>query len=127
MALYPLVKDLHMTLAAVSVIGLVARSAMGLRARGLPHGMLTDVVPHIVDTVLLASGIALAVIIGVSPTASPWLAAKLGAVVVYIILGSLAVKRLRRRAARATALFGALLVIAYIVAVAFHKSPLPWQ
>jgi len=126
MALYPVIKEAHITLAAVSVIGLVARAALGLRARGLPGGLLTEVAPHVVDTLLLASGITLAVIIGVSPTASPWLAAKLGAVVVYILLGSLAVKRLRGRVARGAALLSALLVIAYIVAVAFHKSPVPW-
>jgi len=126
MALYPLVKEAHMTLAAVSVIGLMVRSALGLRATGLPHGLLMDVAPHVIDTLLLASGITLAVMIGASPTENPWLTVKLGAVVVYIVLGSLAVKRLRSRVARGAALFSALLVIVYIVAVAFSKTPIPW-
>jgi len=84
------------------------------------------VAPHVVDTVLLASAIALAVTIGQYPLVHGWLTAKLFGLVAYIVLGMVALKRGRTRAARITAFCGALLVFAYIVAVAITKTAVPY-
>ena len=84
------------------------------------------VAPHVVDTVLLASAIALAVMIGQYPLMDGWLTAKVFGLVAYIVLGTIALKRGRTRAARITAFCGALLVFAYIVAVALTKSGAPY-
>ena len=84
------------------------------------------VAPHVVDTVLLASAIALAVMVGQYPLVDDWLTAKVLGLVVYIVLGMIALKRGRTRAARITAFCSALLVFAYIVAVAVTKSVVPY-
>jgi uncharacterized membrane protein SirB2 len=60
------------------------------------------------------------------PFVFPWLTAKVLALVVYILLGSVALKRGKSLAIRATAYVAALLVFGYIVAVALTKNPLPW-
>ncbi|MDX8401562.1 MAG: SirB2 family protein [Mariprofundaceae bacterium] len=82
-------------------------------------------VPDTVDTALLASGIAMAVMLGISPLESGWLAVKLAAVVVYVTLGFFAFRGHGRWLPRAAWLL-ALMVFAYIVAVATRQQALPW-
>jgi uncharacterized membrane protein SirB2 len=124
---YALLKPLH--------VGAVALSGAGFLLRGL--GMLVNagwlqarpvrVLPHIVDTVLLASALGLAWTLRISPLAHPWLAAKIGGLLVYIALGMLALRPGRPKALRVAAWAGACLAFYYIVSVALTKSPLgPW-
>jgi uncharacterized membrane protein SirB2 len=80
------------------------------------------VLPHGIDTLLLASAISLAVWSGQYPLAQTWLTAKVLALLAYIGLGSVALKHGRTRVVRATALVAALLVLAYIVSVALRKQ-----
>jgi uncharacterized membrane protein SirB2 len=76
------------------------------------------VVPHVVDTVLLAAGIALSVLSQQYPLAQPWLTAKIGGLLLYIGLGTVALKPGRSKSVRLAAFVGALLVVAWIVATA---------
>lgn len=84
------------------------------------------VVPHVIDTVLLASAIALAVVSGQYPFEQPWLTAKVLALVVYILLGTVAIRRGRTRRMRIVAWILALTVFGYMVAVARARVPFPW-
>ena len=54
-----------------------------------------------------------------------WLTAKVFGLIAYIVLGTIALKRGRTPGIRTAAFCGALLVFAYIVAVAMSKSPVP--
>jgi len=78
---------------------------------------------NVVDTVLLASAIALAFVIGVSPVSAPWLAAKIIALVVYMVLGVIAMRLARTPLQRVAAALAALLVFGYIAGVAVTKDP----
>jgi uncharacterized membrane protein SirB2 len=80
--------------------------------------------PHVVDTILLLSAIALAYGLRVTPTAAPWLAAKIIGLLLYIGLGVVALRRGRSKRVRAAAWLAALLVFGYIVSVAVTKDPL---
>ena len=82
------------------------------------------ITPHAVDTVLLASGIALAATIQQYPGFHGWLTAKVIGLIVYIALGVVAMKRGSTRAVRITAWIAALVVFGYIVSVAITKNPL---
>src|SRR5690606_9414946 len=81
------------------------------------------VVPHLVDTVLLASAIGLALWSAQYPLQRPWLTAKVMALILYIVLGSVALKRGRTRNTRVAALVAALATFGYIVGVALTRSP----
>lgn len=83
------------------------------------------VIPHLVDTVLLASGVGLALAIHQYPLVDGWLTAKITALVVYILLGTVALKRGRTKPIRLTAWMLALATFIYIVGVARSQSPLP--
>lgn len=121
---YFTLKTLHQTAAVVSIAGFVARGLAGLIGSGWVRGRLARTLPHVVDTVLLVSALALAWMLRLSPGAAPWLMAKLVALVVYIVLGALALRPGRPKAFRATAFVGAVLVFGYIVSVAMSKNPL---
>jgi uncharacterized membrane protein SirB2 len=123
---YLAIKHLHMGCAATSGALFALRGYWMLRAPARLEQRWVRVLPHLVDTTLLGSAITLAMLSGQYPVQQDWLSAKLAALVLYIVLGSVALKRGRTRAARAGALAAALTVFAYIVAVAVTKNPLPW-
>ena len=125
-ASYTLLKYLHVGCVVLSGAGFVLRGVWMLQGSSMLARRWVRVLPHVVDTVLLASAIALAVMLGQYPLVQGWLTAKLIGLVVYIALGTIALKRGRTRAVRLTAFGGALLVFAYIVAVALTKSVLPY-
>ena len=77
-----------------------------------------------IDTLLLTAGVMLWTVLRLSPLRDPWLAAKLLLLVVYIVLGSYALKRARSPAARAGFLLAALLVFATMVSIALTRHPL---
>jgi len=84
------------------------------------------IAPHIIDTVLLLSGISLIWALDLPLLSQPWLLAKLAALVVYIILGSVALRRGRTRRTRTLAFVLALITFAYITGIALTKSMGSW-
>jgi uncharacterized membrane protein SirB2 len=121
-----LLKYLHLACVALSAAGFVLRGVWMMRKSPMLERRWVRVAPHVVDSALLASAIALAVNIGQYPLVHAWLTAKVFGLIAYIVLGTLALKRGRTLRSRSTAFCGALLVFAYIVAVAISKSPLPF-
>lgn len=116
---------LHIATVLLSLTGFVMRGVWMLRGSSLLRARWVRVTPHIVDTLLLASGIGLVFTLHLYPTQQPWLVAKLVALVVYIVLGAIALKRGRTRGVRAGAWVAALAVFFYILAVAFTKQVIP--
>ena len=81
--------------------------------------------PHINDTLLLVSAIALVVITSQYPGPSSWINAKIVALVVYIMLGIIALNRGKTMQTRVTAWILAVAVYIYMILVAFSKSAFP--
>lgn len=118
---YATIKALHVGAAAVSITLFVLRGAWRWASPERLAARWVRVVPHVVDTILLASALWLAWQLGRG--AAPWIAAKVVALLVYIALGTIALKRGRTPAIRAAAFFAALAAFGYIVSVAMTKSP----
>lgn len=81
---------------------------------------------YAIDTVLLAAGVALVVMLPGALFANHWLAVKLALLVLYIVLGSFALKRARTPRAHAVFFVAALLTFAAMLGVARAHSPLGW-
>lgn len=79
---------------------------------------------YTVDTILLAAALVLTTIIRQYPFANGWLTAKLLLLVVYIGLGSFALKRGRTANIRIVTWVAALAVYLFIVGVARAHDPL---
>jgi uncharacterized membrane protein SirB2 len=124
---YLAVKHLHMGCAALSGSFFLLRGAWMLRASPLLQRRWVRIAPHIIDTTLLASALMLVFWSGQYPFAQPWLGAKVCALVLYIVLGTVALKRGRTRQVRAMAFGGAVLTFLYIVAVALTRQVIPFS
>jgi uncharacterized membrane protein SirB2 len=120
---YLTVKLVHQSAVALSFAGFFARGMGSLAGAGWVAGRVAKSLPHLVDSVLLLSALALAWMLRIDPVAAPWLLAKIVGLVVYIALGMIALKPTRPRAVRATAWVSALATFAWIVSVALTKSP----
>lgn len=120
---YFALKHLHVTCVILSGLGFLTRGSLMLAGSPWLKHRLTRTLPHIVDTVLLGSAIAMAVMSGQYPFAQAWLTAKLLGLLAYIGLGTVALKRGRTPAIRARFFLMALLSYAYIVGVALTRSP----
>lgn len=84
---------------------------------------LVRVLPHVIDTVLLISAIGLTITLGQYPFFQSWLTAKVIALLLYIGLGTVALKLGRRKMTRVIAFVLALVVVSYIVTVAWFHHP----
>jgi len=126
MAYYSLIKHLHLATIVVTLALFLLRGVWMLMDSPRLQARWARIVPHINDTLLLASGIALAVLMQQYPLVHGWLTAKLFALIAYIVLGTLALKRGKTKAQRVTAWIAALLVFGYMLAVARAHDPLPF-
>lgn len=81
------------------------------------------ILPHVIDTVLLSSAIALAVIIQQNPLHDTWLTAKVTGLLIYIGLGMVALRFGKTRGIKIGAWIAAQCIFIYIILVALTKSP----
>ena len=121
---YLALKHLHLSAVIVSLGLFVLRGVWMLRDSPQLQRRWVRIVPHGVDTVLLASAISLTLILRQYPFVHDWLTAKVLALIAYIILGHIALKRGKTQTQRAMAGLAALLVFGYIVSVALVRHPL---
>ena len=121
---YATVKLVHQAAVTLSIAGFFVRGAASFAGATWVRGRAARTLPHVVDSVLLLSALALAWMLRLTPGNAPWLLAKILGLVAYVALGVVALRPGRPRAVRATAFLGALLVVAWIVSVAITKRPL---
>ncbi|MGL4454323.1 MAG: SirB2 family protein [Plesiomonas sp.] len=124
--MYMFLKHLHMTTLAVSVSLLVLRFIWSLCGAKIMQQRWVKIVPHINDTVLLLSGAGLMAVTGFYPFTphTVWMTEKLLGVVIYILLGFVALKEGKNKVIRLFALLGALGWIWLIAQLAITKTPL---
>ena len=121
---YLALKHIHVACVALSYAGFFARGVWMIRDSAMLQRRWVKVLPHVNDTLLLATAIALAVMLRQYPFVHGWLTAKTLALVAYIALGSVALRPGRPKPARVAAWLAAQAVFLYIVAVALARTPL---
>ena len=124
--LYLILKYAHVVAAVTTISGFVLRGYwMLVDSKKLQHPV-TKIAPHIIDTVFLLAGIGLIWLLHPEPLKQPWLIAKFAGLIVYVLLGTVAIRRGPTKEIRMIAFAGAVAVFAYIVGVALTRSPLSW-
>jgi len=123
---YLILKNLHLATIAVTLTLFLVRGVWMMTDSPRLQARWVRIVPHANDTLLLASGIALAVLIQQYPLVHGWLTAKVLALIAYIVLGTLALKRGKTKSRRIAAWIAALLVFGYMLAVARAHDPFPF-
>ena len=123
---YPQIKAFHIAFVVASVMLFAGRG--GLVLAGSRWGMVAPVryLSYAIDTALLTSALMLLTILPGAMFANHWLTVKLSLLLVYVLLGSFALKRGRTPRIRLACYVGALLVSAMVVGIAYYHHPLGW-
>ena len=108
--MYTAVKHIHLFMIACSVLLFVVRYVLMMVDSDLRNKAFLKRVPHVVDSAMLLSGIALIFITGFIPFtgAAPWLTEKLTCVLVYIALGFVTLGNSKNKVFKTFAFLGAL-------------------
>lgn len=114
---------LHRTLAATTGLLFTLRGIGVLLGHGWPKAKPVRRASMVIDTALLAAGVALWALLGLAPWRDLWLGVKLVVLLVYIAFGALALGHARTRGQRALCFGLALLAYAQIVATALTRDP----
>ena len=120
---YATLKLIHQSAVTISFAGFFARGIGMLRDAGWIRHRLAKTLPHVVDTVLIVSAVWLAWMLRLTPSNAPWIAAKIGGLIGYIVIGMVALRFGRTKAVRGGAWVLAMLTFAWIVSVAITKDP----
>ena len=124
--MYSLLKMTHLLMVALTIGLFLVRARWMLFDPQRLQTRWVKVLPHIIDTLLLASAIGLCVVIGQYPLIDGWLTAKFLALLLYIMLGTIALKRGKTRTIRTAALVASLVTLGYLLWVARTHQPFPW-
>ena len=123
--MWMVIKHLHITLVVISVGGFVLRGVLMLLQSKILQQRWIKRLPHIVDTLLFASGIFLAWSSHQYPFVnSYWLTSKMLALVAYIGFGMLALNYGRNRIIRGIAMVVACGCAAYMIVTATNRNGL---
>ena len=120
---YAAIKFIHVASVILSYSLFALRGVWMMQGAAALEQRWVKILPHVVDTVLLISAIALAVLIRQDPLSDAWLRAKVAGLLLYIGLGMIALKRGKTRQTRIAAWIAAQAVFLYIVLVALTKNP----
>lgn len=120
---YALLKMIHVGSIILSYLLFLTRGIWMMQDSAKLQQRWVKILPHIIDTVLLTSAIALVVTLQQSPLSDSWLSAKVIGLLLYICLGMVAMRFGKTRKTKIIAWVAAQCVFAYIVLVALTKSP----
>ena len=115
---------IHVATVMLSLFGFVLRGVLRFSGSDLINSKWLKIAPHIVDTLLIVSAITLLLQASLNPLNTPWLLAKIVALIIYIGLGLIAFRFASSRSVAVWSWGMAVLVFCYILAVAVTKNPL---
>jgi len=121
-----LLKTLHVIFVVSSYALFFLRGIWSLNDSAIMPQRWVKIVPHVVDTLLLVSALALAFSLSQYPFTDAWLTAKVVGLSLYVGLGFIALREGLSRQIRMVAWLAAQAAFAYIVLVAISHNPLIW-
>jgi uncharacterized membrane protein SirB2 len=116
---YPQIKLAHLALVTASGVLFACRGAATLARQRWPMTAPLRLTSIVIDTLLLAAGVTLWALLSLQPLRDAWLGTKLVLLVLYVMLGTVALKR-----RRAWAYAAALACYLFMVSVALAHHPL---
>lgn len=122
--IYPWLLPLHVALVTLSITLFALRGLGVLVGQDWPMARWVRGLAPVIDSLLLLAGGTLWWLLQLNPTQNHWLLAKLVLLIVYIVLGTLALKRAPTRGAKTLCLVAALACVGFMVSVAVTHHPL---
>ena len=123
---YPQIRAVHIGAVIASGALFTLRGAGVLSGARWPLAAPLRYLSYSIDTVLLTAALMLIAVLPAALFANHWLTVKLTLLVIYIVLGSLALKRGRTARIRAVCYVAALALFAAVVGIARTHQPLGW-
>jgi uncharacterized membrane protein SirB2 len=120
-----LLKSVHIACVAGTYTLFFLRGIWSMNGSAIMQKRWVRIVPHVIDTLLLISAIALAFTIHQYPFKDAWLTAKVVGLLLYISLGFVTLRNGISKQVRILAWLAAQAVLAYIVLVAITHNPFP--
>lgn len=121
---YPQIKLVHVVCVLLSGGLFALRGTLMLMGSTRANSALLRYLSYTIDTTLLAAALMLVTILHLYPFVVAWLTLKIALIVVYIVLGAIALRRGRTPAIRRIAFGAALLVYAFVISIARAHHPL---
>ncbi|KXI30755.1 SirB2 family protein [Paraglaciecola hydrolytica] len=122
--MYEAVKHIHMNAMLLSVIFFILRFVLTLKTSPLLQKKWLKVAPHIIDTLWLLSALGLCVILQRYPFVDAWVSEKLLALLMYMLMVTIALKLAKTHLMRFIGLIGAFSWLAYAMMLVITKQPL---
>lgn len=124
---YPQIKVVHIACVVASIALFALRGTLVLAGRErVAHWLPLRWLSWSIDTALLSAALMLLTILPGAMFANHWLSVKVALLPVYIVLGSLALRRGRSRAARTGFFIAALVAFSLMYGIARAHHPLGW-
>lgn len=127
---YPQIKAVHVATVLASGALFFLRGAGVLAGGRWPMHWAARALSYTIDTTLLTAALMLLTVLPGAMFANGWLTAKIVLLIVYIVLGTFALKRAQSRRGRAVSYLAAVGVFGFIVTIARAHHPLgallPW-
>ena len=120
---YAALKLIHVISVIFSYLLFMLRGIWMMQNSSILQRRWVKILPHVIDTVLLASAVTLVTMIQQYPGMSTWLSTKIGGLLLYIILGMMALRFGKSRKIKIISWITAQIVFFYIVLVALTKNP----
>lgn len=121
---YPQIKLAHIGLVLASGLLFAIRGLLVMLGQRWAMAAPLRWLSYTIDTSLLTAALMLLVVLQINPFTTAWLATKLILLVVYVVLGTLALKRAKGRGARLATYLAALAVFGFMYSVARAHHPL---
>jgi uncharacterized membrane protein SirB2 len=121
--LYAIIKNAHITFAVISISLFILRAFWSVTESAKLQQHWAKIVPHINDTLLLICAVYLMITTGQYPFSDHWLTAKFIALLAYIAIGTVAIKKGKTAGMRLLFSLLAVMTFSYIVAVAVTRTP----
>lgn len=126
MEFYPQIKWTHVHAVMCSGALFALRGGAALLGARWPRHWLPRYGSYAIDTILLTSATMLFSMLPKAMFANGWLVAKLSLLVLYVLLGAMAMRPERTRAGRAWCYVAALAVFLSMFGIARFHHPLGW-
>ncbi|MFC1237754.1 SirB2 family protein [Vibrio sp. F74] len=123
--MYFALKNIHMLSIVLSAILLSIRYALMMANSPMIEKKFLKISPHVIDTILILSGIGLIFSLGFIPftPGNEWFTEKVTCILAYFALGFFTLKVAKNRLLRTFALFGALGWLVMAGKIAITKVP----
>lgn len=122
---YAQIKLVHVTAVFTSGALFLSRGLMVQTGRQVwAMAALLRYLSYAIDTVLLAAGLLLLAILPAAVYSNGWLTTKIALLLVYIVLGSFALKRAATQRKRLVLFVAALLAYGFMLTIAWSHHPL---